>query len=306
MLRRIALSIILMVCLAALTLPALAVEVRTLVRFNAEPGLISDAAILGNGNIALLYPEAGRIASYSPGGRLSQHIIREAGIEQPFRPSACCIDSEGYLLVFDEAEHQLFRIASDGNIGSGVNLAYAPSPSEPALAVARLGGLFPVAKGVWALLYDKGVLARFARDGSLEERIDLASALGRGDLQPARAQEGPPGSLFLMDYSQGSILYRLAATEAFRRISLPFEAGDGAILPWLQDFAVDASGRILAATSSSKSPLLLLLPQRDGYRAHPLKLSLPQNENRIAVRCSAGKYILWTRDHPYVAVLELR
>lgn len=285
---------------------AAAVQVRTVVSFTAEPGVISDAAILGNGNIALLYPEVGRIASYTAQGKLSQHIIREAGIKQVFRPTACCVDSDGYLLVFDEAEHQLFRIASDGNIGSGVNLAYARSPAEPSLAVARLGSLFAAPKGVWALLGDKAVLARFGRDGTQAESLDLAAALAEDGPALARAQEGQPGSLYIMDFNQGAILYRLDSSAAFRRIAMPFETDGGVTLPWLQDFAVDKSGRILAATSNARNPLLLLLPQEEGYRAHPLKLSLPPNENRIAVRWCAGKYIVWTRDHPFVSVLELR
>jgi hypothetical protein len=294
-------------CLCFILLPrqAEAVQVRTATRFNAEPGVISDAAILGNGNLALLYPEAGRIASYSPQGKLGIHIIREAGVSVPFRPTACCIDGDGYLLVFDESERQLFRIASDGNIGTGVNLCYAARPADPPLALARVGGLIPAPSGVWAVLSDKAALARFSRDGTMTEAVDLRSALQLEPLTAVRVQQSKPGSLYLLNYEQGTIHYRGNAYEEFRRIIVPLDKEQDALTPWVQDFAVDDQGRILVATASASRPLMLLLPEKSGYRAHPLKLALPPGEHRIAVRWCAGKYIMWTRDNPIVVVLEL-
>jgi hypothetical protein len=281
-------------------------KVKVVASFQPEGGRIADAAIFGRGHIALLYSEAGRIADYTSDGRLQQHIVREAGIEALFRPTACFARGDGSLMVFDEVAHQVFNIASDGNIGSGVNLAYSEATGEAPLALARVGDLLDAGSGqLWAMLPDRGALARFSRSGDLLERQLLADDLPYQPAQLTRPQFDLSGTLYVLDYAQGSILYRRAGEKGFRRIKLT-DAGELDAFPGIQDYAASPDGVLLAATYDPQKPLLVLAPDGQGYKAHPLKLKLPAGPNQIALRYSGGKYILWTRDATQVTLLELQ
>jgi hypothetical protein len=231
--------------------------------------------------------------------------VREAGIEALFRPTACFTRSDGSLMVFDEVAHQVFSIASDGNIGSGVNLGYSESGADPPIALARVGDLLDAGSSqLWAMLPDRGVLARFSKSGDILERQMIASELPYEPAQLTRPQFDSAGTLYVLDYAQGSILYRKSGETGFRRIKLATEAGvDG--FPSIQDYAANPDGILLAVTYDEAKPLLLLAPDGQGYKAHPLKLKLPAGPNQIAVRYSGGKYILWTRDATQVTLLEL-
>jgi hypothetical protein len=76
-------------------------------------------------------------------------------------------------------------------------------------------------------------------------------------------------------------------------------------LPTLLDFAVDPDGNLLVTTYDERRPVLLLLPVGDRYRLHPVSLDLPAEAGRLACRYSGGKYIVWSRETPFVIVLQL-
>jgi hypothetical protein len=284
--------------------PALAQTARVVVRITPEQGSIVDAALLDADHLLLLYPAEGRIADYSLGGELRQHIVREAGVERRFRPTACVASAADSVLVFDEAAHKVLFVGADGNIRRGIDLAY-PDPAHGLLALSRVGDLaLGTGDVIWAMLPERGVLAGFDLDGRHIVSLDLAAMLPYAPAVYSRAQVLPDGSLFVMEYNQGAVLYRRGATGGFHRIKLEATAGVDAA-PLLQDFAVDAVGNVLLATYDETQPLRLLTPGADGYYSHPLEIDLPGDSPRLACRHSGGKYIVWTRDEPLLIVLEV-
>jgi hypothetical protein len=290
---------------AALLLPSLsaAQTLRIVARLRPEPGQVVDAALLGTDHLLLLYPDAGRIADYTLDGQLHQHILREGGRELRFRPSACVAAPDGNLLVFDEAAHKVFFIGPDGNIFRGVDLAW-PAADGQLLALSSVGDLTLGASNViWATLPERGVLAGFDRDGNHAATLDLAALLPYDPAVYTRAQLLSDGSLFVLEYHQGAVLYRRGSQGAFRRLRLAAPQ-DGVTVPALQDFAVDDAGRVLLVTHSEQTPLTMLLPSDGGYQSHPVNLDLPGGHRRLACRWSAGMFIVWTRDETEVIVLE--
>jgi hypothetical protein len=295
--------VIAMVIAMMLAGPARAQTLRVVGRFTPEAGDIVDAAVLPGGHLMLLYPEAARIADYSFDGQLNQHIIRESGEESRFRPLACTVNPDGRLLVFDEAAHKVFFIGADGNITKGVDLAY---PAEGgALALSRVGDLAAGAgQVIWATLPERGVLAAFDYDGNHVVSLELAAMLPYQPALYTRGQVLSDGSIYVLEYHQGAVLYRRGAQGAYHRLRLS-EPQDGVVVPALQDFAVDDSGNVLLVTHSDSTPLQLLTPGPNGYQAHPVNLDLPSGRRRLACRWSGGMFILWTRDEPEVTVLQL-
>jgi len=291
----------------AMLAPAAAVgqTLTVVARLTPEAGRIVDAAMISDTHLALLYPDAGQIADYTLDGKLYQHILREGGRELAFRPTACCAREREGLLVFDEAAHKLFTIAGDGNFERGIDLAY-PQESGGPLALAAVGDIALGPEGVIdAMLPDRGVLASFDGDGKLTTRLNLLSALPYPQAVYARAQPLADGSLFVLDYNQGAVIYRRGAAGQFRRLTLEHPAGIDAA-PLLQDFAVDEGGNVLLATADPAAPLVLLRPGKKGYTSHHVKIELPRAPQRFSTRYSRGRFILWLRETPSVIVLELR
>ena len=284
---------------------ALAQTVKVLARITPQDGHISDAAVLDNSHLVLLYPEAGQIADYSLDGKLYQHIVREAGAESRFTPTFCAVAPDGKLLVFDETAHKLFTITEDGNIVSGVDLAYPASESD-VLALSRIGGLSVDAAGlVWVVLPERGVLAGFDIEGTYQASVDLAGLLPYSGAVYTRAQWLKDGSLYALDYHQGAVLYRSAGETHFHLVKMQSPAGLDAA-PLAQDFAVDDAGNILFITSAEGPQLLLLTPGKQGYESHAVEIKLPTGAKRLACCHSQGRFIVWSRDKPLVCVLELR
>lgn len=284
--------------------PARAQTLRVVGRFTPEPGDIVDAAVLPDGHLMLLYPETGRIADYGFDGTLNQHIIREGGEERRFRPLACVTSPGGDLLVFDEAAHKVFFIGADGNITKGIDLAY-PAEGGTLLALSRVGDLAAGAgQVIWATLPERGVLAAFDYDGNYVVSLDLAAMLPYQPAVYTRAQVLPDGSIYVLEYHQGAVLYRRGTQGAYHRLRLSEPEG-AVVVPALQDFAVDDGGNVLLVTHSDSTPLQLLTPGPNGYQAHPVNLDLPSGQRRLACRWSGGMFILWTRDNPEVTVLQL-
>ncbi|MBN2083201.1 hypothetical protein JW859_13465 [bacterium] len=285
--------------------PALAQSLKIVARFAPEDGRIVDAALLDGQHLILLYPDAGRLADYTLDGQLHQHIVREGGAERRFRPLACIARSPRELLVFDEAAHKVFFIGADGNISRGVDLAY-PSSGGTLLALSRVGDLAVGGSDViWAMLPETNTLAGFDLAGNYVTSLALGELLPYAPAIYTRAQLFPDGSLYLLEYHQGAVIYRHGPDGAYRRLRLNTADG-GTVLPELQDFAVDDAGNVLLVTHDEQSPLQLLTPGGAGYAAHPVDLDLPGGNNRLACRWSGGMFILWTRDKPEVIVLQLQ
>lgn len=317
---------ILAALLSALTTHAVwaAPKVETIARFTAEAGEIADAAWLGNGRIGLLYPELGHIAEYTTEGRLFQHTVREAGIGLPFRPSACIAGPGDELLVFDEAEQKLFEVEPDGNFSKGLTLALDGEAGK-SIALSRVadiawqpvlknGEQLPTTKGfiTWAMPAEGGQFCSFGRDGKQSGVLSFEQMLPYANAMYARPQWGADGALFVLDYAQGAVLYKRPSESKFRRIRVgeppqPLDGGASVdAVPALQDFAVGADGRILAATADLKKPLLLLSPGAKGYSSSKVDLKIPAEPARIGVRFSRGKYIVWLRESCEVIVLKVQ
>ena len=286
-----------------LAAPAAGQAVSVIARFTPEAGNITDAVLLDNGHIALFYPDGGRIVDYAMDGTVNQHIVHEGGAARVFQPVCGLTASGGNILAFDAASLNLYRVGLDGNIGKSVKLAY-PS-GHGAIALSQLSGLSLDSKGqIWVMLTASGKLACFDRDGQYTEELDLARLLPYSPACYTRSAWLNDGTLFLLDFSQGAILYRKPGETSFRRVRLDVPDGVDAA-PVLQDFAVDDQGNILAATADSDKPVMLLTPSSSGYTAHRLNVPLPDGGNRLACRWSNGRFIVWLRDQPFVCVLEI-
>jgi len=148
------------------------------------------------------------------------------------------------------------------------------------------------------------VLASFDAEGQHQGDLDLTKLLPYPSATYTRAQLLPDGSLFVLDYLQGAVLYRRGASGQFHRLRLGEQAAEVAV-PQVQDFAADDSGNMLIATYSESAPLVLLTYERDGYHSHSLEIKLPVGGSRLACRQSRGKYIVWSRDRPFVLVLQV-
>jgi hypothetical protein len=173
------------------------------------------------------------------------------------------------------------------------------------LALSRIGGLSFSPEGViWALLPDRGELAGFNADGTLVARLNLEAMLPYSDPVYARAQITSGGSLFLLDYHQGAVIFRPGEIGTFSRLSLGVPAGLDAA-PVVQDFAADPQLNVLLATYDETQPLMLLTRENGRFESHALRIDLPEGLHRLACRYSMGKYILWLRDQPLVLVLEI-
>jgi len=278
--------------------------VKVVARLNPEPGVIVDAAVQPTGHLYLLYPEAGRVADYTLDGELYQHIIREGGQEHLFWPTACDWSMTGDLLVFDEAAHKVFFIGQDGNIMRGIDLAF-PSGDGTLLALSRIGDLSVGSSNtIWVTVGDSGTVAGFDYDGNHVVSLDLSAMLPYANATYTRPQVLSDGSLFVLDYHQGAILYRQGPHGQFRRIILDQPTGMTAA-PGIQDFAVDESGNILVASYDPESPLLLLTPGDAGYQSHAIDVGLGAGSQRFAVRCSGGMFILWAKETNNLVLLEL-
>lgn len=285
--------------------PAQAQTVQVLERFIPEAGRIVDAAMIADGHVALCYPDAGHIADYTFDGTLYQHIAREGGQKLRFQPTACAARGSAGLLVFDEAEHKLFTMAPDGNIETGVDLAYSAEAGS-SLALARVSDLTRGADGtLFALLPQRNVLAGFDPEGRMLSRLDLAQALPFKHAIYSRAQVLSDGSLFVLDYHQGGVVYRHGTQGQYRRLSLGTPAGLGAA-PQVQDFAADDVGNVMLATYNPEAPLMLLTPGAQGYDGHAVDLQLMRAPHRISIRFSRGTFILWIREKPSVVLFRLQ
>lgn len=294
-----------LICLAVLWMgtTATALELAIVARFSPEQGLISDAAIFGDWRLALLYPEQGRIADYSLNGLLNQHITRESGEGTRFIPTTCATGLFSTLAVFDEASSALFTIAPDGNITKGIALAYPTGPGS-ATALSRIGDLEVDGNGsIWVLLPDRGILAQFDGNGGYLGEQNLRQALGNKLALPSRFQFQPGGSLSFLDYHQGAVFIK-AADGGFQRIALAQSDVFDAV-PSVQDYAVDQAGNILLATHDVEHPLVLLVPENGEMVAHQLSVDFPSGARRLACRYSAGKFIVWSREEPFLIVIEL-
>jgi hypothetical protein len=280
-------------------------DLQIVSRFVPEEGLIADAAIFADGTLALAFPDRGRIALHNKQGKLERHILREAGESLPFQPTTLANGPRDTLLVFDEVDHKLFTVSQDGNVTKGVDLAYPAASGTGALALSRIGDLSRDTSGrIWAMLPDRSMLAAFDDKGVLTDKLDLSLGLPYPGAIFTRAQFVGDGTLFVLDYHQGAVLYR-AQGARFKRIRPPVEMSSEAE-PVLQDFAVDAAGNVLATAAGGTNPVLYMAHSAQGYKAHPLKLDLPAGANRLAVRQSQGKFILWLRNKPLAYVLSLR
>ncbi len=283
---------------------AQAQSAQMVAKLTPEAGRIADAALLGGDHLVLLYPELGHIADYTLDGTLHQHIVREGGVERRFRPTACIANGADSLLVFDEAAHKVFFIGADGNITRGIDLAY-PDETGALLALSRVGDIAVSGSDVlWAMLPERATLAGFDLSGNHVISLDLGELLPYSPATYTRAQLLADGSLYILDYYQGAVLYRRGITGAFRRLRL--EGPDGAdAIPAMQDFAVDNAGNVLVATHDADAPLVLLTPGTNGYESHNVELSLPDGVPKLACRCSGGKFIVWARDETEVFIIEI-
>lgn len=275
-------------------------------RITPEAGDIADAAMLGKDHVALLFPDAGHIADYTLDGKLYQHLYRESGMEQRFRPTACAAYEHTSLAVFDEAAKQVFIFGPDGNAGNGIDLAYPTGDAGKALALSTVGDLIPGANStLWAMLPERGVLACFDKDGSFKQQLDFKTTLPYANAVYTRAQLLPDSSLFLLDYHQGALIYREQQEQHFHRLQLGVPEGLEAA-PMVQDFAVDEQGNALVLTNIEGKPVVLLSREDNGYNLHAVDLKLPVAAGRLACRYSRGKFILWLKEKPFVMLLELR
>ncbi len=300
--RLLAVSALALACWLA-SLPAAGQSVSIIARFAPEAGNITDAVLLDNGRVALFYPDKGRIAEYTLEGVLHHHIVHEGGEQRVFQPVCGVAAGGGNIMVFDAASLNLYRVELDGNIGKSVKLAY-PS-GNGAIALSQLSGLSLDSQGrIWAMLTAAGKLACFNRDGEFTEELDLRQQLPYSPACYTRSAWLRDGTLFLLDFSQGAILYRKPSEASFRRVRLDAPEGVDAA-PVLQDFAADDRGNILAVTTASSQPVMLLTPSATGYTAHRLNVPLPTGGNRLACRWSNGRFIVWLRDQPLVCILEL-
>ncbi|MEZ5339607.1 MAG: hypothetical protein R3F46_15255 [bacterium] len=293
-------------CLLALMLceSASAAEARIVARFVPEAGQIADAAILGRDHIALLYPADGRIADYSMEGRLMQHIIREGGAELQFQPTACTEGPDKSIWVFDEAAHRVFQIAPDGNFTRSINLAYEYADGS-VLALSRVGDIDVGKDGLlWVLLPDRGTITAFDREGSMRDQVYLQKLLPWPDAVYARTANLEDGSMFVLDYHQGAVLYRRGQETDFHRLILSRPAGVDSV-PGVQDFAVDENGNVMLATYGNGGELYFLEPRGNDYASRRVELRLPEGEHRLACRYSNGRFIVWLRDSQLVYVLEV-
>jgi hypothetical protein len=295
-------TLLALACLLA-AWPAAGQSVSVIARFAPEAGNITDAVLLDNGRVALFYPDNGRIVEYTLDGTLHHHIVHEGGEQRVFQPTFGLAPSGANMLVYDAATLNLFRIELDGNIGRSVKLAYPAG--DGAIALSQLSGLSLDAQGrLWVMLTANNKLACFGSNGEFKEELDLSRQLPYAPACYTRSAWLGDGTLFLLDYSQGAILYRKPGESSFRRVRLEVPAGVDAA-PVLQDFAVDDRGNILAVTTASSQPVMLLTPSSAGYTAHRLNVPLPAGSNRLACRWSNGRFIIWLRDQPLVCILEL-
>ncbi|MCB1221975.1 hypothetical protein KDL30_15045 [bacterium] len=284
---------------------ARAAEARIIARFVPEAGSIADAAILGTDHIALLYPAEGRIADYSLEGRLMQHIIREGGAELQFQPTACTEGPDLSIWVFDEAAHRVFQIAPDGNFTRSINLAYEYADGT-VLALSRVGDIDVGKDGLlWVLLPDRGTITAFDKEGNMKDQVYLQKLLPWPDAVYARTANLADGSMFVLDYHQGAVLYRRGQETDFHRLILNRPAEVDSV-PGVQDFAVDESGNVMLATYGNGGELYFLEPNGTDYLARRVDLKLPEGEHRLACRYSNGRFIVWLRDSQLVYVLEVR
>ncbi|MCC7479865.1 hypothetical protein IT575_15605 [bacterium] len=316
--------LIVLLCLGLMRPAGAAMKVNIESRFVAEQGFIADAAVMGNGHIGLAYPDAGHICEYTKDGSLYKHLVREAGVDLPFRPSVLVAGPGDDILVFDEAEQAVFEVEPDGNFSKGLTLAYETG-SGKTVALSKVGDLawqpelrggeaLPVSKGylTWAMLPERGEFACFNGKGKQVSVMSLANLLPYESAMYTRAQWGPNKALFVLDYSQGAVLYQRGGSGAFRRIRVlaPPLAPDGAefkitAAPTLQDFAVDEDGNIIAATTDEKKALMLLTPGAKGYDSRRIDLKL-KDPGRLAVRYSRGRFVVWQRETAEVLLLRLQ
>lgn len=282
-----------------------AAEARIVARFIPEEGQIADAAILGEDHLALLYPREGRIADYSMEGRLMQHIIREGGAELQFMPTACTEGPDRSIWVFDEAAHRVFQIAPDGNFTRSINLAYEFADGR-VLALSRVGDL-DIGKDnlLWVLLPDRGTITAFDKDGGMVDQVYLQKLLPWPDAVYARTANLDDGSMFVLDYHQGAVLYRHGHERDFHRLILSRPDGVDSV-PGVQDFAVDEDGNVMIATYANGGEIYFLEPRGENYASRRVELQLPEGEHRLACRYSNGRFIVWLRDGQLVYVLEVR
>jgi hypothetical protein len=294
-------------CAVLCAQPGLAAPtLHIIARIAPEDGGIADAALINDEHLALLYPEAGHIADYTLDGQLYQHLFRESGMQRRFRPTACCASGDNGLAVFDEAAQQVFFFDADGNIARGIDLAYPTGTGNAATVLSAIGDLqIGAGDSLWVTLPERGVLATFRKDGQLKAQMDLAAALPYANGLYTRAQVLSDGSLFVLDYHQGAVIYRNKQEEHYHRLQLGVPDGLEAA-PMVQDFAVDDQGNVLIVTNLEAKPVILLTPAADGYSLHTVDLKLPVAPARLACRYSRGRFILWTREKPYVLLLELR
>ncbi|MDQ3023362.1 MAG: hypothetical protein M3R04_03090 [bacterium] len=300
-----------------------ATGLRTEARFTPAKGLVSDAALLGNGHVVLAYPDEGVLADYAPEGKLTRHVIREGGLGVPFKPTMVCAGAKDGLLVFDEEEHHVFRVDPDGNFSKGIDLAVPEGTSTP-IAAARIGGLSLTDDGsMWAMLSDRMQFAHFDGRGKLLGSLDLDRLLPYNGTY-VRGQVTSDGTVYVLDYSQGAVLYRppavgsgavpalskgqrpeAAATKPapFRRVRLSEKDSAFDAAPTVQDFAVLDDGTMLVATTDARRPLLLLSKTGKGRSARPVSLQLG-GATRLSIRASRGKFIVWAGDASVVFVLS--
>lgn len=283
---------------------AAAVEAVVVAQFSPAETDIADACLLPNNHIALVLAGQGMIADYLPDGTLFQHIVREGGAAQNFRPTACSLGWDGQLYVFDEATHNVFTILPDGNIEGSFKLKLTLSPSE-STAVSAVGDLHCSPQHiVWALLTDKSLMAGFNEDGEMVQRIDLEKSLPYSNAAFSESAVTADGTIYVLDYHQGAILRKAPDNRVYQRIA-PFAVKGLDSAPLVQDFAVDDNHNMIVVSNTAQQQLTILTPSGNGYAAHMLSLDFPQ-DSRISCTYSAGKFILWTRDEPFVAVMELR
>jgi hypothetical protein len=161
---------------------------------------------------------------------------------------------------------------------------------------------------IWALLPERGEFVCFNSAGTQTSRVSFTDELPYPGALYTRAQFGGNDSLFVMDYTQGAILYRKDGDEQFRRLRPIGPEKDSGVdaMPALQDFAVDAGGNILATTYDSAKPLLLLTPGKSGYDSRKIDIGLPKGSHLASVRYGRGQFVVWLRDTAFVSVLRLK
>jgi len=288
----------------AWAIPAAAVEAVVVARFTPAETAIADACLMPNNHIALVLTDQGMIADYLPDGTLFQHIVREGGAAQNFRPTACSLGWDGQIYVFDEATHNVFTILPDGNIEGSFKLRLTLSPSE-STAVSAVGDMHCSPEHVvWTLLTDKSLMAGFNANGDMVRRIDLERSLPYSNAAFSESAITSDGTIYILDYHQGAILRKSPDKPVYQRI-VPFTMAGLDSAPLVQDFAVDDDHNMLIVSNRAEQQLEILTPSAGGYASHALSLDFPQ-DSRISCTYSAGKFILWSRDEPFVAVLELR